>query len=353
MSDNDWLNDRSVAITREEAKALGKNNPHQIHRFIRAVRHPWLFMGMTEDLLSLCQPMNADIKARFEEVFDVDQRKNLTIVLHPLYKRWTVLERTWHKGQPLYHPVHMFHTGGRDGYLPPDLQRDDHMCDHVTGEIGDYRDISYRDLEMVEKCDMWKYGWEEVLEWMDSFEVKEQAELDSEYRAFRDDFLDYHFWLAMQESQDHYSKPWSTRSVDVKADPGRWKIEDKGGYKVRTRIWGEEGDVNEMKALTDGKLNDYFDPSSVTGRAAMRILEIKNENYYGKHGVTLWEAATGISPDLSSYGNADSSIERDRVNREQVEGIKSAISTVELPKDAIKLEDFLIQAVRDKVLIPT
>lgn len=340
-----------ASMTRDEAKANIRNQ-NVLLQIIRKSRYPELYIGFTDDMVQMSgfQPTK-EIQARFEEVFDRDQRENLRIILHPFFKRWSIVERTWHKGQATWQLVTMFHDTPKDDHLPPDLYDFwGRAAEHLRGRIGEFRNVTYQDLEFIEKCDFRKYGWENVDAFLAKFDEEEKREEQRIMEDRLDDFLDYNFWLAMRDAQAHYSQPWSTRSVDLKSDPSRYRIEDKGGYKVRTRIYGDEGDINEMKALVDGKLNDYWDPTSASGRAAARILERKNENYYARHGVTLWEAATGKKPSSSDYAAVkEDSVARDKVNKDQVEEMKSVLADVELPEERVKLDDWLIEKVREKV----
>ena len=283
--------DIQVALNRDEAKEIGPNIQGMLSRLIRAQRHPELFIGLSQDLIDLFKrEVPSEDRHRFENVFSQEQRENLELVLHPFFKRLTLFERTWHKGQPLWHPVCMFHTDPEEDRVPTDLyNRWGEMIKHMQGRIGEFRHATYQDFEFVEKCDFRKYGWEQVDEFLQQFIENEEREKEARFTDQLDDFLDHAWWSAMQDCQEHYSKPWSVRDVELKSDPGRWKIEQKNGYTVRTRIWGEEGDINEMQEVAKGN----YEPLSASGKAAQRILEIKNENYRKRHGISLWEAATG------------------------------------------------------------
>ena len=339
-----------VATTRDEAKEIGVSNQQAIHRDIRRLKHPEMHIGLTDDLMSMSaiQP-TAELKARFESVFDREQRESLKIVLHPLLKRWTLFERVKHKGQLLWRTVCMFSGDKVDGYLPPDLQRSDKMLHHLIGEIGDFRNVNYQDLEFVEQCDFKKYGWEGVLAFISKFEDDEIKEKERVMDDFTDDFLDYSFWLAMRDAQDHYSRPWSTAPIDVKTAPDRWKIEQRNGYRVRTRIYGEEGDLNEMKALVAGELADYW--TTASGRAASKILELKNKNYYKKHGVSLWEEVTGKKPGESLLAAAEGdSIAVDAENKTQVSELLELTQGSE-PVEGVTVEQWIADLAKEKVFV--
>jgi len=328
-----------VATTRDQAQEQGKDNQRAVSKFIRQSRNPEMYIGLTDDLINMSalRP-NPEIEARFKEVFDRDQRENLRIVLHPLLKRWTIFERTWHRGQPLWQTVCMFHDTPKDDYLPPDLQRDDRMLDHLKGYIGNFRNVSYQDLEFVEKCDFRKYGWERVDEFLAAFDDEKQKEEERVMYDRLDDFLSYNFWLAMRDAQAHYSQPWSTRSVELKSDPAHYKIEQRDGYKVRTRVYGNEGDVNEMKAFMEGAAR--FDDSA-SGKAAIRMMEIKNERYYKVHGITLCEAVLGKTE--SALGGVEDGIAYDKENKNQTEQLVQFLGGLDLDNvESQKLEDWLL-----------
>lgn len=320
-----------------------------MHRTLRKQRNPELFIGISDDLINMpsFRP-SREVQARFEEVFDRDQRENLKIILHPWFRRFTIMERTWHKGQPLWQPVCMYQDDPVEGTVPPDLLEVwGKGAEHLRGKIGRFRNVSYQDLEFVEKCDIRKYGVEGVLNFISQFDDKAQEDAQKYMDDYLDDFMDYHFWLAMRDAQDHYSQPWSTRDVSLKSDPSRWKTEEVIGasgkpIQVRTRVWGEEGDKNEFKAFMEG--DEHYDLSA-SGRAATRILEIKNERYARSHGKSLWEMVTGQDATLMQIQD---SVAFDKENKDQAEKLDKFVRSQELPEEAINLDEWLV-SLKDKV----
>lgn len=319
-----------------------------MHKTLRRQRHPEMFIGLTDDLINMPSfKVNPEIQARFESVFDRDQRENLKIVIHPWFKRVAIFERTWHKGQPLWIPVCLFQDDPKEGHLPPDLVETwGTGAEHLRGKVGAFRSVSYQDLEFVEKCDMRKYGWEQVHEFIAQWDDKAVEDAQKYMDDYLDDFMDYNFWLAMRDAQDHYSQPWSTRDVQLKSDPARWKETDMGGWKMRERVWGEEGDINEMREVAKGN----FEVESVSGKAAARILAIKNERYYKIHGVTLYEAATGKKPGESQLDTLrDDSVAYDKENKDQAVKLADWVQGAPIPEEAVSVEEWLLELAKEKV----
>lgn len=302
-----------------------------MHKTMRRLHHPEFFIGLSDDMLNMSSfRPTTDIQERFNNTFDEDQRRHLRICLHPLFKRWAIFEKTNHKGQQLWHPVCMFHGERKEGYLPPDCQ--EHYLEHMRGKLGDFREVTYEDLRVVERCDMKKYGWESVHDFISEIDYREQKEAEYELDQQIDDFLDYNFWLAMRDAQAHYSQPWSTRAVELKSDPAKYRITQKNGYTIKERIYGEEGDLNQMKAAVEGKIES----ESASGKAAHAILERKNRKYKEKYGESLWERVTGgrvIWPEKDAQIQAEHS--------RQADELIEIAQGKELPERGVSLEEWL------------
>lgn len=226
-----------------------KRKPGLARKYRRMRYSEWMNVGVTEDVIKNSPSAPDHVLSAMKEVFG-DRAEKLVLAIHPLFKRWALWEKCNYKGQRYYSPVSVFHTGARPGYMPVDLQG--RGLDHLTGVIGDHRMPHKEDFVIIEKFDVKKYGPDAINEMLDK---QEQDALESAQKDFDNDtyafFLD-NFWLAMRDEQDHYSKPWSTRSVDVKENPKKWKITQKKGYKIRERVYGEEGNKSGMDAIAEG-----------------------------------------------------------------------------------------------------
>ena len=214
------------------------------------------------------------MQAALEDVMGPDRMKDLKLRVHPLFKRWTLFERVRDpKGaERAWRPISIFQEPARPGHLPQDLRGDKYAA-HVEGVIGDYRLPHKRDFEIIEKADVKKYGNVAVENELAVPEQAAERAVDSHFDSFTDDFLDYNFWLAMREANEKagmYGKQWSTRTVEPRTNPKRWKMEQKVGYAVRTRVWGEEGDLNAIKQEVDAALGE--------GRSRIDIEEVDEIN---------------------------------------------------------------------------
>lgn len=320
-----------------------------MHRVVRQKRHPELFIGLSDDLINMSSfRPTSEIQARFESVFSREQRENLKIVLHPWFKRWTLFERTTHKGQPLWHPVCMFHDTPEEQKLPADLlEAWGNNAEHLRGKVGDFRNVSYQDLEFVERCDIRKYGVDEVVRFIIQFDDAKETEAQKYMDDYLEDFMSYNFWLAMRDAQAHYSQPWSTRSVTLKSDPAKYKIIQHDGWTEKVRVYGEEGDLNEMKVLSSDELRNKqvpgFDPAnSISDRAILEILSAKNLKYLAQTGESLWEKVTGnkvIWTDFESKNEHE--IELERQAKDLSIHAVGALQEKEVKIDKADIEEFL------------
>lgn len=315
-----------------------------IPAYVRKRKHWEMYVGITDDLMQMCQEPDSGIRSLMRDIFSPEQLSVLTLRLHPLLKRWTLFQLVRKdNNQRLWQPVCIFHEKPQDGVLPQDLQRSDKLLHHLTGLMGEWRMPDRADFEFIERCDFQKYGWSAVEEFLNTFEESEEREKQRVFEDRMDDFLDYHFWIAMRDAQAHYSQPWSTRVVNLKSDPGRYKIVDMGGWKLRERIYGEQGDLNEMRAAVAGEVWD----ESASGRAAAKILAKKNERYKQKHGVSLWEAVTGGKE--IEWGDKPRAETETKLLMEMVQEFTA---TAENEERHETIEEWLLRKTREKESVP-
>lgn len=331
-------------------KASGRSQPG-LHKALRVSKHPHMYIGLNEDMkrtFESSHPVPRHIKAWFKEIFQPDQREHIAMVLHPIFKRWTIFEKMKWKGQQLWRPVVMFHKDPKAGHLPADLQREDRALHHLTGIIGEFCHPTKTQLELIEKLDLWKYGWQQVDDFMQKFIDDEENELDRQAQDYLDDFLDYNFWLAMRDAQAHYSNPWSVDgTVKVKEAPERWHIEERNGFRIRTKLYGKEGDMNEMKAALSGTLK----MDSKSENAIHHVLSIKNLKYKNQYGESLWEMVTGKkkiwpdAPDLKKEENKKETLAL-------LDLVKSSPGAPAKDEDSQTIEQFLRQLKEEKDKVP-
>ncbi len=211
----------------------------------------WMQVGVHQDVISGSPQAPREIQAQLKEVFG-ERAAKLVLAIHPLFKRWTLFEQFNYKGQKMFAPVSVFMTEAKEGVLPVDLQG--RGLDHLTGQIGEFRLPNKNDFAIIEKFDVKKYGADAINQMLHEQEV---GRLRQTQKDFENDTLAFHldnFWLAMRDAQAHYSQPWSTREVEVKKNPKKWKITKKNGYTIRERVYGEEGEENAKKDIDNPAL---------------------------------------------------------------------------------------------------
>ena len=198
-----------------------------------------MWAGIDPDYLTSLDKPPQHVQSALEEVMGPERMKNLKLRLHPLLKRWTLFQRRWdpETGKTnCWSPVSIFMDAPKEGVLPKDLENKG--IDHLAGAIGEWRMPHKRDFVLIEECDKKKYPVEERCKGYAEQEDKRERDEASNYESFSHDFLSYNWWLAMQDAQAHYSKPWSTATVETKMNPDRYYIlerstEDGKKYKVR------------------------------------------------------------------------------------------------------------------------
>ncbi len=218
--------------------------------YVRKVKHWEAFRSIDPDALRAAEEPPSDVQAALEDVMGPDRMRDLKLRLHPIFRRWTLFERQRDPTSGMtnsWGAVSVFQEEPRSGHLPSDLQG--RNLGHLRGQMGDYRMPHRKDFEIIEKTDLRKYGYRKVENYLAEPEKAAEREADRIFEDRVEDFHDYHFLMAMAEAQEHYSKPWSTRTITPHTNASRWKIEQRDGYQVRTRVWDEEGDLNAMKEL--------------------------------------------------------------------------------------------------------
>lgn len=207
-----------------------------LSRKMRSLKYPEFFCYFDPDRLRACELPPSHVQSALEEVMGVERMKDLKLRPHPLLPGyWALCERVRHPklGENLWHIVSIFHDGARDDYLPPELER--MGLENLRGLIGLPRQPTKRDFEMVEATDKKRYGYKEVENRFAAQEDLEDREKDRIFNDRVEDFLDYNFWLAMRDAQDHYSRPWSTATIEPHTAPERWAEIPQNGYKIRVK----------------------------------------------------------------------------------------------------------------------
>ena len=236
-------------------KSWGRRAPGQA-QYVRRNEHWEFYRHVDPDALRRSETPPPEVAAAMKDILG-DRCQDLKLVIHPLLKRWTLFERVKDpkSGQTsCWAVVTVFQEEPKEGHLPQDL-RGNKWTAHLTGQIGEFRLPNRRDFELIDKADVKRYGYKAVDEMIEAPLAEESRDKERAFNDKLEDVLDYNFWLAMRDAQAHYSQPWSTRPIEAKTNPSRWRIEDRGGWKMRTRVAGAEGDANALAAVMAGESN--------------------------------------------------------------------------------------------------
>src|SRR3990167_769713 len=231
----------SVPIPVNLDKSGGRTQPGVIPS-IRREAHWQLYANVDPDVMHRYDPAPSHIQRAMEEVFGTERLKDVKLARHPLLGYWSLWERVRNpeSGQVGgYRLVSMFYSQPVDGYLPQHL-RGNKWTAHLTGQVGEPREPTRRDFEIIEQFDIKKYGYEAVENRYAAPEIEAERELERVFHDRIDDFLDYHFWLAMRDAQAHHSRPWSTPTVEYRPNGLRWAHIKKDGYTLRVKFGSRE-----------------------------------------------------------------------------------------------------------------
>lgn len=270
-------------------KSWGRRAPGQA-QYVRRSAHWEFYKHVDPDTLRHSERPPPEVEAAMKDILG-DRCKDLKLVIHPLLKRWTLFERIRDpkSGQTAcWGIVTIFQEEPREGYLPQDLRGSKWLA-HLTGQIGDFRLPNRRDFEIIDKADVVRYGYKAVDEMLEAPLAEEARDKERAFNDKLEDVLDYNFWLAMRDAQAHYSQPWSTRPIEAKTNPARWRQEQRNGYKLRTRVWGAEGDANALEAVLQGEKDGLRGDFEEAARRAA-VLEMSGEGSLLEQSLAATEA---------------------------------------------------------------
>ena len=272
-----------------------RSNPDRtMQRIIRKARNPWLFRpdgALRADEMPSEKPP-VDIQAQFEEVFGRDAKSGtVQIILHPFFKRWTIVQKYRLKNREsglyvghFWRVVWMAMDPAKDRVLPRDYQGNDEM-EHLAGVIGEYRLPNKLDFiwivkntgrekirekaparcDTVEKANAWASSMIN-----ENLEREEHDAIEREVRCEREamihDWCSYYARLHINvvnrifgAAQSTWSlntvelKPTKTDTVEVMGHSvevaPRYTSVKRGGYTVRAKLGtGAAYEIEQEKA---------------------------------------------------------------------------------------------------------
>src|SRR5688572_25064633 len=134
-----------------------------LSRRMRQIKYPELFCYFDPDRLRACEKPPDHVQIALEEVMGAERMRDLKLRPHPILTGyWCLCERVRHPklGENLWHIVSIFHDGAEEGYLPEHLER--MGLENLRSQIGNPRQPTKRDFELIELTDKKRYGAKEV-----------------------------------------------------------------------------------------------------------------------------------------------------------------------------------------------
>lgn len=257
-----------------------KHDPKGIHGAIRKIRFPELFhlSRYSVELIAEMQrefPERRDYRVWIDEVIasgvPEDQRRKFVVTKHPGFPQYDALFELVSK--PSTGPHFRLVSIAKEkcphpDYLPAALMSEDGRWDHMRGEMGEPREFTKRDFEIIrEEADLRLLGPKGVCEKMEAREAAEYNELDRKENDFVEDMLDYNFdWLrrAANYGRRHYSVP----TVVVGENAAKWYIEERNGYKVKVHRGTKIADELENAATERRKLEAHAETEEIAKKCA-------------------------------------------------------------------------------------
>lgn len=276
-----------------EVKQGSPGLPYKTHR----TRYSELFLDyLPVDLvrtLARAQPASAEMESWVRDVIEPGVAENMRgrfiLFIDPAYQRWTLgqIVNTKRNGQGVARCAVFAHEA-RPNYLPADL--DDERFRHLRGRIGDFKVPDRRDFEeMREKWDRRIAKGEETGIRAGATNIakrigrEKRDEYNDKNRVMNDqvrDMLEYNFRHVWQAANNG-TKQWSNETITPQRNPRKWRIEQKQGYALKTRIPPNE--LRDAETELDGLIRELFaleradakqwDPSESLVRFANRTLE--------------------------------------------------------------------------------
>lgn len=209
-----------------------------MQRVAKVARFPEIFRPRFDPEEFCKQPIPADVLAAFYDVFGDYARveKRLKLAFHPWFRRWAIweMEAPSKYGHNSWGLIRIIHDpeSVRRGYLPEDLQTDDHRYDNLRGLIGNYRLPNRRDFEWtMENAEFGRSGGpDKIVRYLLGLELKRERDAECTQEAFEHDLFSYYFHAKVNEANRLYGSGQRMQSYDctpkIREDERFWDVED-------------------------------------------------------------------------------------------------------------------------------
>lgn len=240
--------------------SVGRREAPGVRRSLRLWRHGEAYGRVDPDELSQLAEPPEHSQVALKDVLgewavDANGDERLKIRVHPHMHRWALYEREYNPllGQNLWRCFYIFQTDPVKGYLPPDLDGDLYKA-HLRGTVGDYVEPTREHFEMIEKCNIKKYGYETVNEYVGERERLADAAIDAKDDERIAAFLDEHWALARDEANQNagsgqYMNSAHCMNWRYKCAASRWKRVQKNGYSIVEKKSREEYELELVAEL--------------------------------------------------------------------------------------------------------
>lgn len=209
-----------------------------VRRSVRRTYYDWMFIDRDPDELAKADPPPIGVDVWLKEVFG-DRAKNLKVTMHPHLKRWTLYER--HKdpamGEDIWKTIWLCCDAPEEGKVPSDYVGD-RFLSSFSRFLGEFRLPTKADFEEIEAGDAKKYGVDQVNQVFYERESAAEKEAERVLKDFTEDFLSYHFNMAVNEANQAAGSGQRMQSYDTVqlfSNPDRWYNTNRDGYSVRVR----------------------------------------------------------------------------------------------------------------------
>lgn len=249
-SNNVWDNSSPVMT----ADIPGRSSPGK-RKSLRMNANKVAFCFVDPDYFRSFEQPPIGVESAMLEVFGRDACKDLKVRKHPFLGYWCLYER--HKdpsmGENLWQVVEVYCEDVKPGVIP-EILRGDPYKEPFAKFYGEFRVPCKRDFEEISNTDKKRHTIAEIEAYFDKNELQEQRDRECEEEARTHDFLHYYFNMARDEANQEAGsgqRMSSYATVPVKENPERWAIEQKNGYKVRTRVKYSEQNAGTLDKISD------------------------------------------------------------------------------------------------------
>jgi hypothetical protein len=231
-----------------------------------AKRYHWneIYGYFDPDSIKSPEKAPAHVQAAFDEL--IGKEPQFKLRLHPWFRRWACFQKMPGGGEGAYSCFSVFFGDPEEGWLPPDLDLDDHRYENLRGLMGCYRLPTKKDFEVIKRdADIQRLGVAGVAERLDAPEQAEEKEAERVLADKEWDVLDYNY-LAINAAANggklQMIAPNRDNSEIIAKKEEEWHIETKTTedgktYKIRykkgSRFYAEKVAEDMAAYLNDGE----------------------------------------------------------------------------------------------------